>query len=93
MMASERFRVKTTVFLLVIAMSLCGCDRVSRGNTGSVKTETIKPAEAKPAPTGTEALTQTTEVEDSRSEGEGGVSTAATPPPAKTSAPAKKKHK
>jgi len=75
------------------------CNREAH-NPSQTKTETIAPAQAQPAPTGTEALTQTTEIEDSRSEGEGGTSETAAPPATKKTAktapvPAKttKKHK
>jgi hypothetical protein len=69
--------------------------RTSGGSTAPT-TETIAPADARPAPTGTDAMTQTVEVEDSRSENDGGTTAATTKPkPAPKPAPkppAKKKH-
>ena len=60
---------------------MAGCRR-PEANQPSTITETIAPAAPQTAPTGTEAMTQTVDIEDSRSEAEGGVITS--PPPAKT---------
>ena len=92
-------QVKTIALLMVVAALLStGCYRSRSGGNSAAQTETIAPANAQPAPTGTDALTQTTEVEDSRSEADGGVTspaaTSTAKAPAKTSkVPAKKKHK
>jgi hypothetical protein len=89
--------VKRVLIITAVAALCVACNRGTHGGAAQTKTETIAPAQAQPAPTGTEALTQTTDIEDSRSEGEGGVSEAATAPPAQTAttppakAPAKKK--
>jgi hypothetical protein len=40
---------------------------------GAVQTQTIAPAAAQPSPTGTDAMTQTVDVEDGRSVDDGGV--------------------
>ena len=63
------------------------------GSAQGPATQTIAPADARPAPTGTDAMTQTVEVEDSRSEEDGGAPAAA--PPVNKGAPKpapKKKH-
>jgi hypothetical protein len=90
--------VKTFSLLMIVAALLtAGCHRSRPGGNSGVQTETIAPANAQPAPTGTDALTQTTEVEDSRSEADGGVTspaaTSTAKAPAKAKAPVKKKHK
>ena len=48
-----------------------------RGSTAATSsaTETIAPSAPQPAPTGTDAMTQTVDIEDSRSEDDGGVLT------------------
>jgi hypothetical protein len=65
-----------------------------KGRNSSAQTpqsETIAPAAAKPAPTGTDAMTQTVDIEDSRSDAEGaGLNQ---PPPAKTTTAAAVKRK
>ena len=78
--------VKRLVSILAVVLLAAACDRGARAGSNGPTTQTIAPAPAQPAPTGTEALTQTTEVEDSRSEGEGGGEVA----PVTTAAPAKK---
>ena len=70
--------MKRTV-LIVMSLSLlliCGaCRRGSKASNTSA-TETIAPSAPQPAPTGTDAMTQTVDIEDSRSEDDGGVLTA-----------------
>lgn len=75
------------LLIALVALS-AGCRRNEKTPPGGVsKTETIAPAQAQPSPTGTEAMTQTVDIEDSRSEAEGGVlNNEATPPPAATTA-------
>jgi hypothetical protein len=71
--------------LISIVVLAAGC-RGRRDHLGSgtnPTTQTVAPAAAQPAPTGTDAMTQTVDVEDGRSEEDGGVTT--------TSAPAAKK--
>ena len=63
-----------------------GCNRDKNAGPGDTKTETIAPAAAQPAPTDTAELSQTTGVEDSRSEAEGGTATADGTMPAGTTA-------
>ena len=94
---------KTATLLLLIVLTLAlataGCrGRKSSSATGtSQTTQTIAPAAAQPAVNGGDAVTQTVDVEDGRSEDDGGVLT--NPQTAKTTtakpAPkpaAKKKH-
>lgn len=51
-------------------MALAGCRGRNEASTSS-QTNTIAPAVAQPAPTGTDALTQTVNIEDNRSAAEG----------------------
>lgn len=74
----DEVSVKKT-FLLSIVMTTAafiaaGCHREQKTNVPV--TQTIAPVAAQPAPTGTDAMTQTVEVEDSRSEEDGGTTTA-----------------
>ena len=86
------------LILLTLALSAFDCrGRKSSSATGTAQTQTIAPAAAQPAVNGGDAVTQTVDVEDGRSEEDGGVLT--NPQSAKTttakSAPkpaAKKKH-
>lgn len=88
--------MRTSILVLSIVVLLPGCRQQHNvSNGGQPVTQTIAPAEAKPAPTsGTDALTQTVEIGDGRSEAEGGAAEAATTTtkaPAAKPAPAKKK--
>ncbi len=88
--------VKTILVLTLAAFLTAGCARHKSGSTASEPTtQTIAPAAAQPAPDGTDTMTQTVEVDDSRSESDG--MTTATPPAsntaAKPKAAAKKKRK
>ncbi len=75
-------RLMRIVVTLLSLLAFAGCSKRAETAGGTVATETIAPAAAQPAPTGTEAMTQTVDIEDSRSEAEGaGV----TEPPAATS--------
>ncbi|MGZ5476509.1 MAG: hypothetical protein ACXW29_09450 [Thermoanaerobaculia bacterium] len=66
---------KTLVVVALIAL-MVACNG-QRGPQTSTQTDTITPAPPKPAPaTDTEAMTQTVDVEDSRTDAEGGVPTA-----------------
>jgi hypothetical protein len=78
---------RTALTLLAIALMLPGC-KGRMGGGGSAQTQTIAPAASKPAPTTPDAMTQTVDIEDSRSEAEGGVLTDTA---AKTTAKAVKK--
>lgn len=86
--------VKNLIFLLGFAvLLLAACERrgAARANApGQPTTQTISPAAAKPAPTGTDAITQTVDIEDSRSVEEGGAA-AVTPKKTKAPAPPAKK--
>lgn len=88
--------------LLLLTSLLCACPgrRGTASDPAGAQTQTIAPAVAQPAPTGTDQMTQTVDVEDGRSEDDGGAITnpqkAKTPaakPSAKPAAPPKKKHR
>ena len=93
-------KTATLLFLIVMTLALAaaGCrGRKSSSATGTAQTtQTIAPAAAQPAVNGGDAVTQTVDVEDGRSEDDGGVLT--NPQTAKTSTAkpakpaAKKKH-
>jgi hypothetical protein len=74
------------VFLTVATVLLAACHRESK-TSGSAATETIAPAAGQPETAGTDAMTQTVDIEDSRSEADGGALTSpnAKVPPASTS--------
>ena len=57
----------------LLATATAGCRRDHDRAAGAVQTQTIAPAAAQPAPN--DAMTQTVDVEDSRSEEDGGVIT------------------
>lgn len=59
----------TVVFIMVL-VALAGCKARENSESGGA-TETIAPAKPQPAATGSDAMTQTVDVEDSRSEAEG----------------------
>ncbi|HKO59225.1 MAG TPA: hypothetical protein VJ276_25385 [Thermoanaerobaculia bacterium] len=66
------------VMLLPVVLALCACRERKSGEPGAPgtpNTQTIAPAQAEPTPTGTDAMTQTVDIEDSRSEEDGGVIT------------------
>ena len=77
----NRILVIITLFLLAVP----ACRKQETAISGEV-TETIAPASPQPAPTGTDAMTQTVNIETGRSELEGGV--AATDTAADTAATA-----
>jgi hypothetical protein len=83
------------LMLIVVLVAPVACRREHAAQKPVVKTETIAPAPAPPSPTGSDAMTQTVDVEDSRSEAEGGVLTAsdstAAKPAAKAAKPPSKK--
>src|SRR5437763_1001854 len=87
--------VRKALLLLMFAALLPACARHQAGAPPQPTTQTIAPAAAKPAlDTGTDPMTQTVDVDDSRSEADGMASASSTTPkkaPAK--APAKKKKK
>jgi hypothetical protein len=64
---------------LALTVLLLGCPRhggSTKNDPSAAQTQTIAPAVAQPAPTGTESMTQTVNVDDSRSEEDGATSTA-----------------
>lgn len=88
------------LIVLTLALSAAGCGRKPPSATGTAQTtQTIAPAAAQPAVNGGDAVTQTVDVEDGRSEDDGGVltnpQTAKTPAVTTTAKPKpapKKKH-
>jgi len=84
------------VFVMTLALFASGCrGRKSSATTTGPTTQTIAPAAGQPAANGGDAVTQTVDVEDGRSEDDGGVLT--NPQKTSTSAktakpPVKKKH-
>lgn len=71
--------IRAILSILITAAAL-GCAR-ERDVHQTIQTETIAPAPAQPGEGGTEeAMTQTVDIEDSRSENEGGVITSPNPP-------------
>lgn len=92
--------IKTALFVsvLVVLAAACREHRAGDGTGTSGTTQTVAPAAAQPAPTGTDAMTQTVDVEAGRSEEDGGVTastaTVKTETAAKPAAPKKpaKKH-
>jgi len=87
-------RTAPLFFLLLLALiASSGCHRKKQPNNPAA-TQTIAPAVAQPDPTGTDANTQTVELNDGRSEDEGGVltdtSSTAKAAPKKTKHPKKK---
>ena len=89
-------RVIKRALLVSILVLLVSCrGQRERSMTGtSATTQTIAPAAAQPAPTGTDAMTQTVDVENGRSEEHGGTSgtTAMVAKPVKPAAKKIKKH-
>jgi uncharacterized lipoprotein YajG len=72
---------KTATLLLLIVMTFtlfvagCGWRKSSTATTTAPTTQTIAPAAGQPAVNGGDAVTQTVDVEDGRSEDDGGVLT------------------
>jgi hypothetical protein len=65
------------IILLTATLALPACGKRESAAAGGESTETIAPASPQPAPTGTDAMTQTVDVEHGRSEAEGGGLTTA----------------
>ena len=63
-------------YLFLICLLALFCAKKEGATGGAEATETISPAVAQPSPTGTDAMTQTVDIEDSRSVAEGGTATA-----------------
>ena len=81
--------VKPLLPLLLAALVCAGCARHKSGAASQPTTQTIAPADAQPAPNGTDPMTQTVEVDDSRSESDGMTATTSASTPSKGKAPAK----
>jgi hypothetical protein len=62
--------IRLILLLVAVALVMGGCRDRGAGLDGEV-TETIAPAAPQPAPMGADAMTQTIDVEDSRSDAEG----------------------
>ena len=91
--------MRKTAALLLIVMSIavfaagCGWRKSSSSTTTTTVTQTIAPAAGQPAANGGDAVTQTVDVEDGRSEDDGGVmKNPQKTSTAKTKPPVKKKH-
>lgn len=69
----------SVVAVLIVAMLASGACRGRESAAGGETTETIAPASPQPQPTGTDAMTQTVDVEAGRSEAEGGLLTGTGP--------------
>jgi len=80
------------LLIMTLPLALAACRGRAGDPSKNVQTQTIAPAAAQPAPNGNDAMTQTVDVEDSRSVAEGGATTT-TPPPAAKKAPAPPKKK
>lgn len=63
------------VFALALAVALGGC-KGRETAAGNQSTATIAPAKAQPDPTGTDAMTQTVDIENGRTDAEGETGTA-----------------
>ena len=84
------------LILMPLALLAPGCrGKLSSATTTAPTTQTIAPAAGQPSTNGGDAVTQTVDVEDGRSEDDGGVLTnpqkAKTPAKAPVKAPVKKK--
>lgn len=56
-------------------LALGACKGREKATPGAEQTETIAPARPQPQATGTDAMTQTVDIEDSRTDGESGGAT------------------
>jgi hypothetical protein len=67
----KRSNVWTGCICLALLLALAGCWNREKTVSGEAATQTIAPAKPQPDPTGSDALTQTVDVENGRSEVEG----------------------
>ena len=75
----KRSTASLLALTVALAIALGGCNQREKTTAGGEPTETIAPATPQPSPTGTDAMTQTVDVEGGRSDAEGGtLSTAST---------------
>jgi hypothetical protein len=79
------------LLFMTLPLALAACGGRAGDSSKNVQTQTIAPAAAQPAPNGNDAMTQTVDVEDSRSVAEGGVTTTKPAATKKAPAPPKKK--
>ena len=63
--------MKPILVVMLAALLGASCSRHKGGAPPQPTTQTIAPAAAKPAPDGSDTMTQTVEVDDSRSESDG----------------------
>jgi uncharacterized protein YdeI (BOF family) len=86
---------KTILLILLAALVPVACARHKGGANSQAGTQTIAPANPQPASdsSGTDAMTQTVLVDDSRSEADGMASASTSTAPAAKKGPAKKKGK
>jgi len=82
---------RKVLLIMTLPLALAACRGRAGDPSKNVQTQTIAPAAAQPAPNGNDAMTQTVDVEESRSVAEGGVTTTTPPAAKKASAPPKKK--
>ena len=83
---------RKVLLIMMLPLALAACRGRAGDPSKNVQTQTIAPAAAQPAPNGNDAMTQTVDVEDSRSVAEGGATTTK-PPAKKPPVPTKKKKK
>ena len=82
---------RKVLLIMTLPLALAACRGRAGDPSKNVQTQTIAPAAAQPAPNGNDAMTQTVDVEESRSVAEGGVTTTTPAAAKKASAPPKKK--
>ena len=63
--------MRRLVLALSLLVALGACQGKEKAAATGEPTETIAPAQPQPEATGTDAMTQTVDIEDSRTEGEG----------------------
>jgi hypothetical protein len=85
--------MRSFLMLSLFFVALAGCREQKAAQTTTAATQTMAPAAAPAAPNGSDAMTQTVDVEDSRSEAEAGsvANGGSAPAAATTAAPAAKK--
>jgi len=76
---------RSLAIALLIALAALACNRGEKAANTTAATETIAPARPQPDATGTGDLTQTVDIEDSRSESEGAALNQGTAQPTETS--------
>jgi hypothetical protein len=67
----KRSTVSIVIISLALTLALGGCGQREKTVGGPEVTQTIEPAKPQPDLTGSDAMTQTVDVEKGRSEGEG----------------------